>query len=110
MPDSMMNCFADADHHGAGRAQPKAVCFAMDHEPIIGFALERADIRADFVVENFAAAPWHGVETGGFQPRKNLRYRDLWNFGNIQNLRWRKTVAVNLKAFFDSRQEPLVVI
>src|SRR5579859_384471 len=62
--DAMLVLLADTEHHRRGRAHADLVRGAMHVDPIIGQALEASDLVADFVVENFRASAWNGIETG----------------------------------------------
>ena len=60
--DALIECFADAEHHGGGGAHAELVRGAMDGDPVVGAALEAGDALADVVVEDFGAAAGDGVE------------------------------------------------
>src|ERR1700674_2876398 len=84
--------------------------FTMHHKPLIGLALQRADLVPDFIVEDFAAAARHRIETGGLEPHENVQNRHFGHAGNIQDFRWRKAVEVDSESLFYSAQKLLVVI
>ena len=62
--DALVECFADAEHHGGSGAHAELMRGAMDGYPVGGAAFEAGDAFADVVVEDFGAAAGDGVESG----------------------------------------------
>src|SRR5262249_39354614 len=110
MAYAVMDRLTDTDHHRGGGPQPQMVCFAVNHQPFLSSAFQGTDGLADFVVEDFTTASRHLIQTGRLYADANFRDREVRNTRNIPKFLRRKTMAVNLKPFFDAGKQPLVVI
>src|SRR5688572_22307820 len=110
MIDAMTNGLTNSGHHRAGGTQAEFVSFAVNHKPFFAAALQGTDVVSHFVIQNFAAAARHGVQTCRFQPLEGLSDCQFGNPRDIQNLGWREAMAVNRVTRLNSRQEILVII
>ena len=105
-----MNVFTDPNHHGCSGTHVQLMGFAMNHQPIVRLTFQGTDRGANFVIENLAAASGHRIQACHFEVFEHFLHRHLRYLRDVQDLRWRETMAVNAKSFFDSREKAFVVI
>src|SRR4029453_12711292 len=84
--------------------------FTVHHEPFVSRTFERTDGVSDFIVKNLPPPARHRIEAGSLQAYENIRNADPRHAGNIQDLRWREAMAVDLKSLLDSGKEALIIV
>ena len=83
----------------------------MNIDPITREALQASDFVADFVVENFGAAAWDGIEPGIAQAENRIANAEAAVLSDGNNLGSRIAMEMNLwEAHFDSAQHLFVPI
>src|SRR3954467_8954171 len=71
---AMLERFTHTDHHGACGSKAEPMRLSMDHQPFVRFALQRADLVADLIIQNFATSAGHRIETRSLQSDEHFRY------------------------------------
>ncbi len=103
--------FADTEHHCGGGAHADLVGSAVNVDPVGGEAFEARDFVADFVVENFGAAPGDGVESGVAQAEDGVANGEVAVFGDGDDFRRGVAVQMHLrKTLADAAQHFLVPV
>ena len=95
MLDAVVDALDMAEHHCGRAAQAEPVRDAHDLEPVVRVALQRRDLVADLVDENFAAAAGNRAEPRFLEARDDLLQRHAEDFREMVELRRREPVDVD---------------
>ena len=96
MIDAVFVTFADSEHHGCCGPHADLMGGAVNINPITGEALQASDFVADFVVENFGAAAWDGIEPGIAQAQNRVANAEAAVLSDGNNLGSRIAMEMNL--------------
>jgi len=73
----MVDRFANTNHHGRRRTEAKPMRLTMNQLASRPSCIQWTDRFSYLVIEDFAAAPGHGIQSCSFQPCEDISYRKL---------------------------------
>src|SRR6516225_11264508 len=93
---AVLQRLADPKHHGSCGAQAELVGYAMYRQPLFSVALETRDAVANLIVKDLRARAGDRIQTGVHEPGDGVTDGQPADLGNIQYLRSRKAMEVEL--------------
>ncbi len=106
MLDAVFNRLDVAKHHRGAGIQSEPVRHVHDFQPVAAHRLERRNVLAHAVHENFPAAAGNRTEAGRFEIGNDFFQRLVEHLAEMDELAGAETVDVDLRKFgFDVRQQ-----